>query len=117
MAEDIQECKKIFAYKAIRSCCKYPETVMTKQQSDYCEKKCENKFSRCCIFTCLNNVTGVYVNDQFNGKNELQMYDLFFGPGLGKSDRQEAKKLWMPIIEKSIETCEKLSMLKLIVFC
>jgi hypothetical protein len=87
-------------HDVLRTCCKTLYAGITTKQGNYCDEQCKNNLAICCISSCVFNVTGVYIDGQFHTKTLLKMYD---------SGPNQPKELWMPIIEKSIEKCEKLS--------
>jgi hypothetical protein len=82
------------------TCCKTLFGGMTSEQYHFCDKQCENNKTMCCESSCWYNVTGVYKNGQFYAVKLSKTYN--FGP-------DETLKLWMPVIEKSIKRCQKLS--------
>lgn len=108
--DDDDECAELFAkYTKPRNCCNYPLRHILDKHQEKCKKSCAKlkvDAGGCCFLNCNYHNSGVFKDGVFDEKALLELYENYLSEnGGGKFDQ------WLPIIEKSIETCNSLSMI------
>lgn len=92
-------------------CCNFPFPYMTRSEGQICTERlnaCEEANEKldspipCCDGSCADELYSVYVNGSLNTAN----ISAFFKHGLTIAN--ESLEDWMPVVNKSIETCSKL---------
>lgn len=88
------------------SCLNMPHPVLTFEQAVECKNKCkENQDKFCCGYECYVKTSEIFVDGKFQKEALNKAYEISFEQ-MNSTDMKEA---WVPVLKKSLETCEKLS--------
>lgn len=94
------------------ACANIPYPCLTIEQEEKCQKKCSVK-DHCCFYECLAQLTGIMANGTYHSEVTFKEYEYYF---IRKNSYAVEREAWMPVLKKSVEKCEKLSIIVLIVF-
>jgi hypothetical protein len=105
---DDESCLELFKTLAKpMSCCKYPQRHILPAHQEKCKQTCDkigDKTGGCCAIDCTYHSTGTFDGQKFSEKALLELYENNLNEhGAGKFDQ------WLPIVESSIEKCQKMS--------
>jgi len=92
---------ELFAPYTPRSCCSYPIYSLTNEQHANCLEKTKEKDQNC-FLECQMEALEIFVNGEVNLSNVMKAFEVDF-----KNETISEEK-WRPVIESSIESCQKL---------
>ncbi|KAG5669156.1 hypothetical protein PVAND_017051 [Polypedilum vanderplanki] len=103
-----QECYNFFNnFSHPFHCCNFPIADTQSTTSDHCYHACFRDPDICCLYDCMFREMQYFNNGQFTVEERLKYYTVDI------ENKKFSKKLWQPIVEKTLETCEKRIAVKL----
>lgn len=81
-----------------------PSAKIMKADKFACENKCKEIKDNCCFIDCIYETTGMYVDGKFHARKAREAYENGFSELM-----KDEKKMFKPVLNKSLEKCENLS--------
>lgn len=100
------ECTKLYQLYDSSVCWTKTDPILMPHEYRKCQQKCkriEFNETKCCSWDCPYEVSGIFVNNKFDGEMFLRAFERSFED----ESQENEKSLWLPVIAKSIKFCEK----------
>jgi hypothetical protein len=83
-------------------CCRYPIADTLRTTADHCYHSCFLDPGICCLYDCMQREMKYFDNGKFTVEDRVSYYDVDL------DNKKIPKHLWLPVVEKSVETCERI---------